>query len=194
MNASEHADRSPTAPVLVRITTPLGCIELQLAIEEAPVTSHNFLRYVDEGLFSSGCFYRAMRREHWTPGRELELVQGGIAGSGHASLEPIAHESPSTTGLRHVRGAISMARGPVGTASSEFFICVEDCPGLDPTPTPTPPADGLGYAVFGHVTAGMDVVRAIQGQPTAETADPELLRGQLLTHPVMLIDVRRYSA
>ena len=87
-----------------------------------------------------------------------------------------------------------MARGLVGSASSEFFICVEDCPGLDPTMDPTPPADGLGYAVFGHVTAGMDVVREIHRQPTSNEADLELLRGQLLRQPVTLIRVDRVAA
>ncbi len=189
--ADAGAERLDPAVVLVRMTTSLGQIELQLDLRAAPATSRNFLRYVDEALFSGGSFYRAMRREHWTPGRELELVQGGLHGSGNASLEPIVHESPAATGLRHVRGAISMARGPVGSASSEFFICVEDCPGLDPTTDPIPPADGLGYAVFGHVTAGMDVIREIHRQPTSDESDLELLRGQLLRQPVMLVKVDR---
>ena len=183
-----------TSTVRVALTTSLGTIELELDALAAPATTRNFLRYVDEGLFAEASFYRAMRREHWTPGRELELVQGGLHGAGRAGLEPIEHESPAATGLRHLRGAISMARGPVGSASSEFFICVEDCPGLDPTPHPTPPADGLGYAVFGRVSAGMDVVRAIQLQPTLEDAAVELLRGQVLRQPVVIVNAERVDA
>ena len=173
------------------MATSLGTIELELDALAAPVTTSNFLRYVDEDLFVDASFYRAMRREHWTPGRELELVQGGLHGVGRAGLEPIGHESPAVTGLRHLRGSISMARGPAGSASSEFFICVEDCPGLDPTANPTPPADGLGYAVFGRVSAGMDVVRAIHRQPTCEEAALELLRGQVLRRPVVIVNVTR---
>jgi len=180
--------------VRVAMTTSLGTIALELEALAAPTTTRNFLRYVDQQLLVGATFYRAMRREHWTPGRELELVQGGLHGVGRAGLEPIEHESPAVTGLRHLRGAISMARGPVGSATSEFFICVEDCPGLDPTLNPVPPADGLGYAVFGRVSAGMDVVRAIHRQPTFEDAGVELLRGQVLRRPVVIVNVGRVNA
>ena len=175
------------ASTRVAMTTSLGVIELALDVRAAPLTAQNFLRYVSERRYVGASFYRAMRREHWTPGRELELVQGGLAVSGNQPLAPIAHESPTDTRLLHKRGTISMARAAIDTASSEFFICVDDCPGLDPTATPTPPADGLGYAAFGHVTKGMDVVIAIQQRATSIDAPIEAMRGQILLEPVTIL-------
>jgi peptidyl-prolyl cis-trans isomerase A (cyclophilin A) len=175
----------------VELETPLGKILIEVDPAAAPISAANFMRYVDEGRYDGACFYRTMRREHGSPGREMELVQGGLAYDPERSLPPIAHESPAHTGLLHAEGAVSLARREPGSASSEFFICMASCPQLDPTDRPTPPADGLGYAVFGRVVAGMDVARRIQAQPTSDAADSELLRGQMLESPVVIMRASR---
>ena len=173
------------------IFTSIGVIEVELDVKAAPLGARNFLKYIDEGRFEGATFYRTMRQEHWTPGRELQLIQGGLGGDQSRALPPIAHESGQQTGLRHLKGALSYARGAPGTAGSEFFICLADCPGLDPTESPVPPADGLGYAVFGRVVSGMAVVEKIHASETLAEAPIELLRGQLIKQPVTIVGTRR---
>lgn len=173
------------------IFTAIGVIEVELNVRAAPLSAWNFLKYIDEGRFDGASFYRTMRREHWTPGRDLQLIQGGLGGDPSRALPPIAHESGLQTGLRHLRGALSYARAAPGTAGSEFFICLDDCPGLDPTDAPVPPADGLGYAVFGRVVSGMGVAERIHASETAEDAPLALLRGQVIKQPVVIIGTRR---
>lgn len=182
------------AHVLVELSTSLGRLVIDVNVGAAPISGNHFLRHVDEGLYDGSCFYRTVRREHWTAGREMELIQGGVALEPDRALASIAHESPSHTGLRHVQGAVSLARAAPGTASAEFFICLIPCPGLDPTSDPVPPADGLGYAVFGHLASGMDVARSIQAQATADAAPMLLMRGQLFVRPVKIERARRIEA
>jgi peptidyl-prolyl cis-trans isomerase A (cyclophilin A) len=174
----------PAATLPVVIRTAMGEITLALEIERAPITAKNFLRYVDNKRFDGMTFYRGMKLDDEG---KYGLVQGGIAGVPGKPFPPIAHESPLNTGLSHVNGAVSMARGAPGTAMGDFFIVIGDLVSMDGN------KDGsdLGYAVFGHVTAGMEVVKAILELPKSEDARNPIMKGQMLAAPVKIISVRR---
>jgi peptidyl-prolyl cis-trans isomerase A (cyclophilin A) len=174
-----------TQPVIIK--TAMGDITLALEIERAPITARNFLRYVDNKRFDGMTFYRGMKLDDEG---KYGLVQGGIAGVPGKPFPPIAHESPLNTGLSHVNGAVSMARGAPGTAVGDFFIVIGDLVSMDGN------KDGsdLGYAVFGHVTAGMEVVKAILELPKSEDARNPVMKGQMLAAPVKIISVRRAPA
>ncbi len=171
------------ALVRVLLHTDLGDILVGLDPKHAPVTSANFLRYVDKKRFDGSTFYRAMKLDE--EGR-YGLVQGGLRGDSERVLDPIAHEAPSTTGLKHTDGAISMARLDPGSATADFFIVIGDLPALDGQPGGDP-----GYAVFGHVLEGMDVVHKILEQPRDPEAGGEDMKGQMIANPVQILTVRR---
>jgi peptidyl-prolyl cis-trans isomerase A (cyclophilin A) len=184
--AAPSAPAAPPAPVLVSVTvrTTLGDIQLALEKERAPITVNNFLRYVDRKRFDGGVFYRAVKLD---PEGKYGLVQGGLRGDPKRVFKPIKHEAPSVTGLSHVSGAVSMARAAPGTATAEFFIVVGDLVSLDGKATGEDP----GYAVFGHVVEGMDVVRQILDEPRSPTAGEGVMKGQMITRPVKILSVRR---
>ena len=149
----------------VLLQTELGDITVELYADKAPVTVSNFLRYVGEGRFRDATFYRVVTLENQPDNDvKIEVVQGGLFDDDHPqALPPIPHETTRSTGIRHLNGTISMARYGPGTASSEFFICIGDQPSLDYGGKRNP--DGEGFAAFGRVVKGMDVVRKIQHQP-----------------------------
>ena len=167
----------------VAIKTEMGEIVVEIDLARAPVTAANFLRYVDAGLYDGSTFHRTV-----TPANQpdnavrIEVVQGGQLPEAK-QFPPIAHETTAMTGLRHLDGTVSMARSRPGTAASSFFFCINDQPELDFGGRRNP--DGQGFAAFGRVIAGRDVVRAIQSRP----AD-----GQQLSPPVKIISVRRTDA
>ena len=147
--------------VEVLMETELGEIWLMVDEERAPVTAANFLRYVDEGYYDGGRFHRTVRRDNQPDDEvKIEVIQGSAnreKGRGYGAIEL---ERTSVTGLLHVDGALSMARGGADTATSSFFICIGDQPELDFGGKRN--ADGQGFAAFGRVIEGMDVVRQIQ--------------------------------
>jgi len=170
--------------------TSLGNLVVALETERAPITSRNFLRYVDQKRFDGIGFYRAFKIGD---SGDYGLVQAGLHGDPKKVLKPIAHESTTMTGLSHVSGAISMARLAPGTATAEFFIVLGDLSDLDAKPLADPPPkgkDNLGYAVFGRVIDGMEVVRAILERPRS-TAGEGVMKGQMLKEPVKILSVRR---
>ncbi len=177
---------SPLAPALqnVLLHTALGDIVIAVEIERAPITARNFLRYVDNKRFDGIGFYRAMKVSE---DGKYALVQGGLQGNSKLVFKAIEHEPTSVTGLSHVDGAVSMARGAPGTANSDFFIVIGDLVSMDAK------ADGPdpGYAVFGRIVAGMDVVRAILEQPKSEDARNPVMKGQMLATPVKVLTARR---
>lgn len=179
--------RAQTPPARVVIETAAGSITLELYGDKAPVTVANFLRYVDEKRFDGKAFYRTVRPETMpTAG----LIQGGVRGDPTRVLPPIAHEPTTQTGLRHKDGTISMPRRDVGTADGEFFICLGDAPWFDVNPIK--PGDNLGFAAFGQVVEGMDVVRAIHAMPTHPTEGETYgMKGQILEPPLKITAVRR---
>lgn len=168
----------------VVLQTSLGNIEIALDTSRAPVTAGNFLRYVDEKRLDGSTFYRAVK-----VGDEgaFGLVQGGLRGDPKRVLPPIAHEAPSATGLSHKEGAVSMAHLQPGTATADFFIVVGDLVSLDGTGK----ADDPGYAVFGRVVSGMDLVKSILVRPRSEEAPDPGMKGQMLAEPVKIYFARR---
>lgn len=183
---SAEAPAPKPATVRVVLQTGEGPIVLELEKERAPITTANFLRYVDQKRLDGVTFYRAMKL---TPAGDFSLIQGGAKGDPKRVLPPIAHEPTGKTGLSHVDGAISMARGAPGSANGDFFITVGELKSLDADPAK--PGDNQGFAVFGRVVEGMDVVRRIMGLPTSPTAGEGAMKGQMLAAPVRIANARR---
>jgi len=184
---SEPAPIYQTTDVVLETT--MGDIVIALESERAPITAANFLRYIDEDRFNGIVFYRAMQMD-WGE-QPNGLIQGGAQWDPDRVLPQIEHEPTTLTGLSHTRGAISMAMGEPGTANGDFSIMVGDQTGLDADPDAENPVWRHGYAVFGYVTEGMDVVEAIH----AASVDPDLgegwMRGQMLADPVVIVEARR---
>lgn len=169
----------PPTGVTVRIETSLGNIDVLLDTVHAPITTANFLKYVDGHFYDGGRFHRATRPDNYTPHPPnrpaMAIVQGGIDPSRRSEgFKAIPLERTSVTGLKHVPGTISMAREPgADTATSDFFICLDAQPSLDFGGKRFD--DGQGAAAFGRVIAGMDVVAKIQQQPTkGQSLDPPI--------------------
>ena len=177
------AVEAPQAELVpVAIDTSLGRIVIALDKTHAPVTTANFLRYVDTRRFEGESFYRAM---HMGDGG---LIQGGVRSDSRKLYPPIAHEPTSQTGLKNVAGAVSMARLAPGTAQADFFILLSDTPGFD---AGAPGGDADGFAVFGHVTEGMDVVKKIFASPVSDTKGEGVMKGQILDPPVKIVKAER---
>lgn len=158
----------------VRIETDAGAITVEVYADKAPVTAANFLRYVNEKRYDGGAFYRVVTMQNQpTSPVKIEVIQGGLDGDSTKRLPAIPHETNDKTGIKHLDGTISMARGAPGSASSEFFFCIGAQPELDFGGKRNP--DGQGFAAFGRVVQGMDVVRKIQQMP-ADSAPPQRLR------------------
>jgi len=148
----------------VKVETILGEIVLEIDIVNAPVTANNFLKHVETGTYKNAVFYRAVRMDN-QPFNDIkiEVIQGGLFSDEKIDKhQSIKHETTKETGLKHLEGTISMARAEPGTASTEFFICIGSQPELDFGGKRNP--DGQGFATFGKVIKGMEVVREIQNQ------------------------------
>lgn len=172
-----------STPVAVTIETSLGAIELVLDSVRAPRTVENFLRYVDSGFYDGALFYRSVTAANQPDNAvKIAVVQGGVDGS-RPAFDPIRIERTSETGLKHVNGTVSMARNGPDTATTEFFICVGDQPELDFGGRRNP--DGQGFAAFGRVTAGWDVIKRIHESPVA---------AQRLTPPIVIRRIVRAAA
>ena len=176
----------------VVMTTELGQIGIALETERAPVTAANFLRYADEKRFDGIEFYRAMRLE-WDE-QPNGLIQAGTKMDPKRILPPIAHEPTSQTGVKHLAGTISMARYEPGSATGDFSIMLSAQPGLDADPAGEYAERRAGYAAFGHVVEGMDVVRAIFDAPVDPDKGEGVMKGQMLAQPVKILSVRRVEA
>jgi peptidyl-prolyl cis-trans isomerase A (cyclophilin A) len=173
----------------VIMQTQLGAIEIDVYKSRAPLTAENFLYYVDNELYDAQGFYRAVRPETDPRGLGMQIIQGGLL-SMESVTAPIDHETTKMSGLSHLDGAVSMARDEPGTGSAAyFFISIGDNTSLDYGGSRNP--DGQGYAVFGQVVKGMDVVRAVQLRETKGPSESEVTAGQFLTEPVKIIQVRR---
>lgn len=161
----------------VVMETDAGMIEISIDSASAPATAANFLLYVDAGLFDGGTFYRSVRADNQPDDSiKIDVIQGGMDRTRRGqAFDPIRLEGTGETGLRHLDGTISMARAGPNTARSAFFICIGDQPELNAGGHRN--LDGLGFAAFGRITSGMEVVRSIQAMP----AD-----GQWLDAPVVI--------
>jgi len=173
--------------VPVALDTSLGRIVIALDRGRAPVTTANFLHYVDTHRLDGQNFYRAM---HVADGKGGDggLIQGGITTDARKLFPAIAHEPTSQTGIKNVAGAISMASAGPGTAKADFFILLSDMPGLD---AGGPGGDANGFAAFGHVIEGMDVVKQIWNAPTSATKGAGVMKGQMLEPQVKILKAIR---
>ena len=176
--------------VRVLMSTNVGDMEIEIYQSKAPITAGNFLSLVDEGDLNGASFYRVVSNENDKGLPLIEVIQGGLGDSAD-EFESIEHETTEQTGILHTDGVISMARGAVGTASTEFFIILGDQPSLDFGGARN--ADGQGFAAFGKVMNGMDVVRIIQKLPADGLSDSDYTIGQILTEPVIINSVQRFE-
>lgn len=175
----------------VDLETVHGDIYLAVDTVRAPVTSANFLKYVDGGFYNLGRFHRVTRPDNYTPAPPnrpaMEIIQAGADPFRFRdAFPPIALERTSVTGLKHVAGTLSMARGGPDTATSDFVILLDDQPSLDFGGMRFP--DGQGGAAFGRVVAGMDVVRKIQQERPMRADNP-----QYLQNPLVIVRAQRMS-
>jgi peptidyl-prolyl cis-trans isomerase A (cyclophilin A) len=175
---------SPAVVPKVAIRTAVGEIQVELYSDKAPETVKNFLRYVDAGHYRGARFHRSVTMANQPDNKiKIEVIQGGVDPSREKDDFPaIKLERTSFTGLKHLDGTISMARSGPDTATSDFFICIGDQPELDFGGKRNP--DGQGFAAFGRVVKGMDVVRKIQKSP---------VKLQALDPPILILEVARMA-
>ena len=177
-SASADPAPAPTSELVpVAIQTSLGRIVVALDRGRAPLTTANFLAYIDSGKLNGESFYRAM------PYGSGGLIQGGITSDSRKLREPVAHEPASKTGILHKAGTISMANFGPGTARSDFFILTTDVPSFDGS-----------FAAFGQVVEGMDVVQAILAAPVSATKGEGPMKGQMLEPVVKIVTAERLGA
>ncbi len=193
-NASAHSDNSDSkrgnykSKEQVEIKTSYGNIIVEVYPNKAPVTASNFLRLVDRGVYTNASFYRVVRKDNQPQDNiKIEVIQGGLGKDyddehpdRKTQLTPIIHETTALTGLKHQNGTLSMARNSPGSASSEFFICINKQPALDYKGKRNP--DGKGFAAFGKVIKGMKVVKTIH-----TLGDNR----QYLDNPVKILSIKR---
>ena len=174
---------SAQSPVRVLVQTELGDIVLEVDTKSAPNTAANFLKYVDAGHYDGGSFHRTVKMDNQPDSPvKIEVIQAGVSAErAKEGFPPIPIERTSVTGLRHTDGAISMARGQPDSATSGWFVCINDQPSLDFGGARNP--DGQGFAAFGRVVQGMDIVRKIQRAPNTDA--------QRLTPPIKILKAAR---
>ena len=184
MQAGEVPVPAPAVAPLphVEVVTGLGAFTLRLERDKAPLTTANFLRYVDQKRFDGTVFYRAMMVGD---AGQFGLIQGGTQGNSKRVLPPVKHEPTSITGLSNTDMVISMARGAPGSANGDFFIILGDLSSLDAN------ASDPGFAAFGKVVAGQSVVKAIQAAPVSATKGEGAMQGQMIEKPVGIVRMRR---
>ena len=165
--------------VKVALDTSAGRIVIALDRARAPLTTANFLKYVEGRKYDGETIYRAM------PYGDGGFIQGGITSDAAKLGKPVEHESTAKTGLKHVAGAVSMANLGPGTAQADFFILTTDIPALDAS------GSDQGFAVFGHVVEGLDVAKRILAMPVSPTKGEGALRGQMLESPIKILEAER---
>ena len=173
-------DKSPN----VILETSLGAIEIEVYPEKAPLSAGDFLNYVDRKYYHGQGFYRVVRADNDPRQMGMSLIQGGRLNIESLGA-PIAHETTKMTGLRNKAGSVAIAREEPGTGSAAFFfINIDDNNFLNEGGERNP--DGQGYAVFGQVVSGMEVIKKIQARDVARESDDERTQGQFLKEPVII--------
>jgi peptidyl-prolyl cis-trans isomerase A (cyclophilin A) len=177
----------PSSSVSAEIVTRLGKIQIRLDTLHAPISAGNFLEFVDKGLFVGPQFYRSVHPENDQNPSKISVLQGGIVDK-EKFLPPIPHETTQKTGLLHLDGTLSVGRLTPGTGSAgAFFICIGAQPALDFGGHRNP--DGQGFAAFGHVTHGMELVRTIWNRQTNGTDGS--IAAQMIKEPVEILSIER---
>jgi peptidyl-prolyl cis-trans isomerase A (cyclophilin A) len=194
--ASMQEQSKPSAAgadgVRVRVETELGDIVVEVDTKRAPVSSANFLKYVDAGHYDGGSWHRTVRMDNQPESTvKIEVIQAGVnPDKAKDGFPPIALERTNRTGILHKDGVISMARGAPDSATSGWFICINDQPSLDFGGNRNP--DGQGFAAFGRVISGTDVVRKIQMAPSSDNRTTNT-EAQRLTPPIKILKVSRIA-
>ena len=178
---------APDTRPYVALKTDAGTIVVRLEDKRAPITSANFLRYVDSKRMDGFKFYRTTRS--WGEGNKL--IQAGNRGDPRTNFPPIAHEPTTKAGLTNCDGALVMAHLRPGDATTDFFLLLSDIKGFD---ADAPGGDGAGFAVFGEIASGRDVAEKIFAMPVSETAGEGVMRGQILDPAVTILSARRVPA
>ena len=167
---------------LVLIKTEMGNIEVEIFQNKAPVSAGNFLKYVDDGVYKDSYFYRTVTPDNQPHNDiKIEVIQGGLMDKAD-DYPPIKHETTKETGILHIDGTISYARNEPGTATTEFFICIGNQPELDYGGRRNP--DRQGFAAFGRVVKGMDIVHEIHKQPAEK---------QMLKPKIKIFNIERFK-
>lgn len=178
-------------PVTVTLETDHGSIEIEVQVDAAPISGGGFLAHVDAGLLNDGGFYRTVNPANDNGSPKISVIQGGLLPDTEG-LPKIEHETTEQTGILHLDGVISLARSEVGSATGgTFFICIGDQPSLDMGGGRAVSGDGQGFAAFGRVTKGMDVVRKIHRTKTNSASEDAYTAGQLIDPPVRIIKAYR---
>ena len=177
-------------PPRVRVQTELGDIVVELDPVHAPITAANFLKYVEAGHYDGGIWHRTVKMDNQPESTiKIEVIQAGVnPDKAKSGFPPITLERTSASGILHKNGVISMARGTPDSATSGWFICINDQPSLDFGGMRNP--DGQGFAAFGHVVSGMDVARKIQAAPSSADRASNT-EAQRLTPPIKILKVAR---
>ena len=175
----------------VRLTLAAGSIEIDLFTAQAPLSAGDFLKYVDRRDYDGGSISRVVRQNNDHGHPPIQVIQGGIRDNAK-QYPPIAHETTRRTGLRHLDGTISIPRDKPGTGSgAAFFICIGSQPALDFGGQRNP--DGQGFAAFGRVSRGMELVRAVWQTDSSGPSDDPYTRGQMLKHPIRILAAARIA-
>ena len=202
LTAAAHAQAPPSVPSAtpapaskpnprVKIETAHGSIVVELYRDKAPITVANYLKYVDRGLFNGATFYRASRPPGYSA-TDYGSIQGGLQNDPAKVLPPIAHEPTTKTGLKHGDGTISMGRHAPGTAQADWFITLGDMSYLDADPKN--PRSQPGFAAFGQVVEGLEVVKKIIALPVDPNKGEGAMKGEILRQPVRITKVSRVTA
>ncbi|MEP7702645.1 peptidylprolyl isomerase [Paraglaciecola sp. 25GB23A] len=168
------------------IYTNVGDINIELYIQQAPITVANFVRYIQAGAYEGGSFYRVVRLDNDNGSPKIEVIQGG-ANPDFKDFAPIPLENTEKTGIKHLDGVLSMARGEPNSATQAFFICIGEQPALDKGALRNP--DGQGFAAFARVISGMEVVKLIHQNRDAIEVDDPYIQGQILSEPVTILKI-----
>ena len=178
-----YAAPRETVTTNIAFKTSKGDIIIELYNQIAPITVDNFLRHLDGGYYDGSSFYRTVTHQNDNGSPKIEVIQGGL-GDIDKPFPAISHESTNITKLKHEDGTISMSRGEVHSATSDFFICIGSQQGLDFGGERN--NDGQGFAAFGKVIEGMDIVRDINGMPSNKKTDNEYVKGQMINNPIII--------
>ncbi len=182
------SSKAEDSQVAVVLTTSLGDIEVVVYPEKAPLSAGDFLNYVDRGLYQGAAFYRVIRPDNDKGSPIIEAIQGGLL-TETPPTATIAHESTQQTGIKHLDGTVSLARRDVGSGTAAaFFIIIGDQPSMDFGGSRN--ADKQGFAAFGRVVKGMEVVRAIQQIRDSSDVGP-FIKGQMLSNPIVIESAKR---
>lgn len=186
--AAAQTPVEPPANPRVALETGAGRIVIEVYQDKAPITARNFLRYVDAKRLDGMQFYRTVKvADHFG------FVQFGVQNAPARIYPPIKHESTTQTGLRHLDGTLSTARFAPGSARGEFTVSVGDQPSFDADPTK--PGDNLGYAAFGRVVEGMDVILKVFDAPVSPDKTVQgAFKGEIPVAPVKILTARRIAA